>query len=194
MRHLPLTLALIGFLALAASSACGRPEDSPNLFGPNSVRLRLVSEKAVQDELQLTDEQRDAVRDLQKQVNNGDLTSEVANEKVAAILRDAQAVRLKEIGYQFRGGAALRDEEVARAVGYDDGQRQKINKIWDEEDQKLQDALRRLRFKSENDRQAYIIKHLRAAGERVLAVLTMEQRKTFEKLKGKNVNLASLGG
>jgi hypothetical protein len=107
-------------------------------------------------------------------------------------LKPAQRKRLKEISYQVRGGAAVGDSDVAKVLGLSAKQKTDIREIWVDEEKNLQMLLKVTRFRTPTVRQAYISKHRRSAGEKMLGVLTPDQQKKFAGLLGEKFDITEL--
>ena len=106
--------------------------------------------------------------------------------KLAEILLPHQIKRLNEIYIQRAGASALADEQIAQDLGLSDAQKTKVTEIG----QQNRDSMMRERFQGGGggDPQAAQarMEELRKAGDAtLLAVLTPEQQKKFEEMKGK---------
>jgi hypothetical protein len=108
--------------------------------------------------------------------------------KLAEILLPHQLERLTQIYVQLAGVEALRDEEVAKELGISDAQAAKLTEVRNANREELGPQMRELFGGGGGDRDAIRAKmdELRKAGDaKILAVLTSEQQKKFEELKGK---------
>ena len=134
-KHALWMLALAVIVAAAppamAQRGGGRGPGFGGGRGGNS--LGLLTQKSVQDELKLSDEQiKKATEQVEKQRESfaglRDLSQEERQAKMqesakanqallAEILKEDQLNRFKEISLQQRGGQALADPEVAQALG-----------------------------------------------------------------------------
>lgn len=152
--------------------------------------LALVVKKRVQEELKLTPGQAAAVQKLHAEAathEKSDFTEALARE-----LKPGQLARLKQISYQVRGGAALVDPDVAKALGLSLAQVRKIGDVWRNREEDLRQILRISKFKSDADRRRYILLRRRSAGKEMLELLTADQLTAFKKLQGKPVELKGL--
>jgi hypothetical protein len=107
-------------------------------------------------------------------------------EELAKILKPEQAKRLMEIYVQQAGVNALSDDEVAKAVGVSDEQKEKMGKIRQEAMAGMRDLF------GGGDREAARAKLedlQKSTNEKVLAVLSDDQKKKFEDLKGKKFDM-----
>jgi Spy/CpxP family protein refolding chaperone len=116
-------------------------------------------------------------------------------DKIGAVLNDTQKARIKEIRIQARGASALADKEVAEALKLTDDQ---VNKIKDLTDSAMKDM--REAFQSAGnggDRTAMrekMTKMRTETSEKLLAVLTADQKTAFEKMQGAKVEGLPQGG
>ena len=108
--------------------------------GAGGNTLMLLSQKSVQTELKLSDEQVKKVDEqLEKQREafaslrdlNREERQKASQAAVAEILKDDQLKRLKQISIQQRGGQALDDPEVAMALNLTAEQKDRIKAIQD---------------------------------------------------------------
>ncbi len=107
--------------------------------------------------------------------------------KVDKALNAKQLARMKELSIQQRGAEAFEDEEVAAVLKLSDEQKKKLIAIRDEGADKQQEIVKALTSGEGGDRAAGFAKMQalrKELGEKALAVLTAEQRETFEKMKG----------
>jgi hypothetical protein len=107
--------------------------------------------------------------------------------KVAEILDEAQMKRLGEIFIQVAGSDALSDADVAAALKVTDDQKEKI--------QAAQQEARTTRFQELQDlegeeRTARSEELRQAADKTILALLTADQQKQFEGMKGEALELS----
>jgi hypothetical protein len=111
--------------------------------------------------------------------------------KLNEILLPHQMKRLTEIFIQQAGASALDDEEVATELNLTVDQKATLAKVRDENRQTMGAQMREL-FQPGGDRDANRDKFAamrKTADEKVLAVLTSEQKAKFEELKGKTFDL-----
>ena len=114
--------------------------------------------------------------------------SEAERISLTEILTPQQMERLKQIDLQVQGIDALKNPEVIGALGLTLEQREKLNAAFKKADKQLHNpalatvggmmAMGLVPGQSEQELK-----------EEVLKVLTPEQRKKFEKMKGKQINL-----
>jgi hypothetical protein len=108
--------------------------------------------------------------------------------KVDKILNAKQLTRMKELSIQQRGPEAFEDEEVAAALKLSDDQKKKLTAVRDEAADKQQEVIKALTSGEGGGDRAAIGEKIQALrkelGEKALAVLSPEQRETFEKMKG----------
>lgn len=116
-------------------------------------------------------------------------------EELAKILKPEQVKRLNEIYIQQAGIAALQDAEVSETLKITDEQKEKMGKVREEN----QTAMRELfgGGGAGGDREAMRTKmaDLRKQNEeKTLAVLTEDQKKQFEEMKGKKFDMPENAG
>lgn len=159
--------------------------------------LTLLSQKSVQDELKLSEDQVKKVKELtekQRESFRGlrDLSREErqtkmqerakANEKaVAEILKADQLKRAKQISLQLRGPRAFSDPAVADALKLTDEQKEKVKTIQQEArpargDRQGAGNREEARKKAEAAR--------KNANEKLMNVLTTEQKTKWKELTG----------
>jgi len=133
-RRLGLLLAALAIVVLAAPQAWAQRQGRG--FGGTGNLARalvgLLSQKSVQDELKLSEEQTkqiseltekqreflDGLRDLDRQERRNKLAEQMTANKtaIAGILKEDQFKRLNQISLQLRGGRAFGEVEVAEAL------------------------------------------------------------------------------
>lgn len=207
--------ALVG-LAVAQPPAGGRrgqgsqppgpPRGTPMMFargGPMMV-LGLLRNPQVQEELKLTEEQRQKIEQLgdslreklrglgqelrqltpEEREKRLQAVNEEVEKELAKVLRKQQLTRLKQIALQVEGLAALGRTEVAKQVGINEEQQRKIQEILREAAEK-----RRALFQQgpPADPQATFqeMRKIREwVDEQISKLLTEQQRKRWQKLIG----------
>jgi len=108
--------------------------------------------------------------------------------KLEEILLPGQLTRLREIFIQQAGAEALNDEEVAGKLEIAEAQKTKLAEIRRANRDAMNEQMRGLFGGEGGDRDAARAKmdELRKAGDaKLLAVLSPDQQKTFEEMKGK---------
>jgi len=117
----------------------------------------------------------------------GEERTKVANAKLAKILLPHQTKRVKEIGVRLRGIGALNDPEIADKLKLTDAQKQKLKEIMQANMESMREKARKIFEDADGDREKMReeFRKLRdEASAKVLAVLTADQMKQFEELKG----------
>jgi hypothetical protein len=106
--------------------------------------------------------------------------------KLAEILLPAQLKRLNEIYIQTAGTAALQDEEVAKELGINDAQKVQLVKVREANNEAMRSQGREAFAGLDGEARAAKFAEMRkAADDKVLAVLSADQRRKFEEMKGK---------
>ncbi len=193
-----LTMALL--IPVMAQPPAGRPGGPfGGRFGGPMLMLGLLRNQQVQQELKLTDQQKQQLEQLGEQWREKmrglrDLPPEERRQKVegmraevekqlATILNEQQMKRLKQIALQVEGYAALERPEVADQVGLTKEQRQKIRDILRQAAEKRRGAFQQ----GQGDRQAAFqrMREIRqwVDGE-IEKLLTAEQKKKWQELVG----------
>ena len=106
-------------------------------------------------------------------------------EKLAEILLPHQIKRLTEIFIQQAGAAALQDEDVAKEVGISDAQKAKLAEVRQANQDSSRDQMREAFQLDDDARRAKFEEIRKVSDAKLLAVLTSDQQKKFEALKGK---------
>ena len=214
-------LALAIGLSLASSASAqfgGRGLQLP----PSVQNIFMMRNEAVQKELGLNDEQQKAIAELAGQMQNEamevmsglqDLSPEEREKeipglikmigekgkevqaKVAKVLDAKQTARVKQLSIQQRGPAAFEDEEVITALKLTDDQKKSLTGIRDEAAKKQQELVAEITNGGDRATIGPKIQALRAElGQKALAVLSADQKETFEKLKGAKFDFPQGGG
>jgi Spy/CpxP family protein refolding chaperone len=211
-RYVTLTMATCLTACLVASTSSAQP--AGGRFGrgmgfPGGERMMLLANEKVQQELELVDEQKQQIKEISDNLRTElqgafaggqDLSQEErekrrtqvrektqeASKKLDELLLPHQTERLKQIVLQVQGPRALADEEVAQTLNLSEEQKKQLTSI-QEETQRQMRELFRAGGGQDGDRQAAFAKvreAQQAASEKMLAVLTDEQRTKFEEMKG----------
>lgn len=193
-----LTMAVL--IPAMAQPPAGRPGGpfGGRLGGP-MLMLVLLRNQQVQQELKLTDQQKQQLEQLGEQWREKmrglrDLPPEERRQKVegmraevekqlSQILNEQQMKQLKQIALQVEGYAALERPEIADQVGLTKEQRQKIRDILRQAGEKRREAFQQGR----SDRRAAFqrMREIRqwVDGE-IEKLLTAEQKKKWQELVG----------
>jgi Spy/CpxP family protein refolding chaperone len=173
------------------------------------MMLFLLNNPQVQQELKLTEEQRDKVSALGEQLREKfrglgqelrglspeerekrvQAVNEEVEKELAKVLKKEQLQRLKQIALQVEGLAALARPEIAKQVGLTEGQQQQIREILREANEK-----RRALFQQgpPADRQAMFreMQKIREwVDEQIGKLLTEQQKKKWQELIGEPFKL-----
>jgi hypothetical protein len=117
---------------------------------------------------------------------------EAVMKKLGEILLPKQLDRLKQIQLQAEGAMALSNPEVVKALKITTEQQDKMKPISEEGQTKLREARRGLRDLSEAERpakMAEIQKMTKELGDKLLEVLTSDQRAQLDKMKGEKIDI-----
>ena len=110
-----------------------------------------------------------------------------ANAKLGEILLPLQIERLEQISLQMRGASALADPKVAAKLSLTDDQKKKIEAAKTANMESMRAMFQGGNRDQNQDREAMRAKmqqQRKEAEEKVLGVLTADQKASFEKLKG----------
>ncbi|HTQ39153.1 MAG TPA: hypothetical protein VMJ32_08990 [Pirellulales bacterium] len=175
----------------------------------------LLMSPAVQKELELSDDQKEAVQkygddlrasgrdffqqmqglsqdEMQKKMQE---RAKENRKKIADILLPLQMSRLDEISIQVAGAGALNRDDVAEKLGLTDDQKNKIKDLADDTRQKIMDLFSNGPPQDDQERQDMQkrMADIRSQQtDKAMAVLTDEQKTKLEDLKGKKFDTSSL--
>ena len=202
------TAASIAVLAIASdySQAQGRARGGLRMGNVAAIQLLQVDE--VQAELKLSAEQKEkantahddfmtARRQIFAEVDkeSGERGSKMKElkdktvETLATVLNETQRKRLREIILQVNGAAELDNHEIAAELKITPEQEKKLSEVRKANATARREALKALKEGGEGSRSEKL-SELQANGDKkLLEVLTPEQRKQFETLKGKEFKL-----
>lgn len=205
MKRLSMALCVALLLFGVQVASAQRPGGGRGGAGFGGGPAALLTNEAVQKELNIADAQREKLREVVREMREGggqrgdfqNLTQEERQkriaeiqerakkmeEKVNAILDEKQKERLEQLRIQRDGAAALLRADVAEKVGLAADQKEKIQKI----QQDLRGGGQNFRDLSNEDRQkafAEMRERREKAAAEILGVLTADQKEKFEKLKG----------
>lgn len=207
-----LLVAGLSSAALAQRGGPGRAGAPGGFGGPGgfgSSLMFLLQNDAVKKEIELLDDQSASIEKLAEEMRSKreerprvdfrnlseqeqekayaemrvrrEKEATAANAKLAEILLPHQLKRLREISVQLRGTRALTDAEVATQLKLSDAQKQKLEDVM----RQNSEAVWKLFREGNRDEAMAKMEALRKEGEqKVLAVLTPDQKAQFEKLKG----------
>jgi len=181
-----------------------------------STKLTLLSREEVQKELNITAEQKEkleklrteargtrpeggrrdpnasaedrkkAMEDMQKKATEARKVNEA---KLAEILNKDQMKRLDEINTQQLGIQALRVEDIQKQLKITPEQNEKIKAVFDAQMQELRGLGQNAQGQDRTAMREKREKIQKATEEKVLAILTAEQKDAFTKMKGKELKL-----
>jgi Spy/CpxP family protein refolding chaperone len=188
---LALALAVVAFAATAAQAQGGRPG-----FGGGT--LFLLTQKSVQEELKMSEDQVKKVTELeakQREAFQGlrDLSREERQKKfqemakenekaIGEILKEDQLKRVKQISLQQQGLRALGNPEVAGALKLSDEQKDKVKAIQDEAGKEMRALFGAGLDRDEARKKMEEIR--KATEEKLTGVLTDEQKTKWKELQG----------
>ena len=171
-------------------------------FGPGS----LLTNKSVQEELKVTDDQKKKIEEVAKKANEAysekvkGLNFREDREKFAAAMKEAttaldkqlpdvlkedQVKRFKQIRTQQLRNRAFSDADIQTALKFSDAQKDSIKKISEEArksvEEKTKDLDRRRDFQKINEIRQAVDKESK---EKINATLTSDQKKAWKEMVG----------
>jgi hypothetical protein len=202
MRTLLRLTFAVAVAALVAAPALAQRQPGPDQGGIGG----LLTNESVQKELKIEKEQADKVKEAVTKVTDAhkddfaklrdlgaderrtkaqELNKTVTEETMKAvgdILKPAQVTRLKQIELQQAGAQAYNRAEVQKALSLKDDQKEKIKGITEEMAKQVAD----IRGGGGNaaDNRDKIAKLRKETGEKALAGLTDDQKKTWKEMTG----------
>ena len=214
-------VGLVGLLAIAWGATRATADDRPSAAAIRPRGLSLLQgggglsllrlEDVVKD-LGLTDEQQSALQKLsesvheqmnevrsslnsaspeQRQARLVEMEQQIAG-KVAAVLNDQQRARLQEIKLQVLGPAALSYKDTADALKLSDEQLRTLADLAEARRMAVRDAIAAAGSDPAAAR-TKIAAIVKDSADKMLAVLTSQQREQFEKMKGKSLEFGAGG-
>jgi Spy/CpxP family protein refolding chaperone len=217
-KFLMVAVAVIATAATSAARAQGPGGGRGMGGGPGGGDPAfLIIAEPVQKELELSDEQKASIQkfrddmmadgqnffsqlqglspdEIQKKMQE---RGKENRKKIADILLPPQMERLDEITIQFAGPAALNRDEVAEKVGLSGDQKGKIKDIADDTRQKMFDMFSSFGGppaddKERQERREKMTKLNTEQNDKIMGVLTGDQKTKFEQLKGKTFDTSSV--
>ena len=198
--RMALACGVVALMAVPASAQQGRGGRG---FGGGGAAL--LSNKSVQKELKVTDEQAEKLNTFAREMMekqreefqaNRDLSQEERREKSRArtraaelvkgmgeILKPEQVKRFEQIQLQQSGAGAFSSPRVQEGLKLTDDQKTKLREINEESGQAMREAFQ----DSQSDREGAMKKFAelrKQATEKAVGVLTDEQKKTWKEMTG----------
>jgi Spy/CpxP family protein refolding chaperone len=188
-------VAAVLVMASGAASAQERQRQRPGGGGGfGGGPMFLLGQPSVQKELKLSDEQIKKIKDLsdkQREAMQGVARDErrakmqelakANNKAIGEILKPEQMKRAKQLALQQQGTRALSNPEVAKALKLTDDQQEKIKDIQAKAREAAGTGQRGDRSEEATKKRAEARK---ATTEKVMGVLTPEQKTTLKDLQG----------
>lgn len=156
--------------------------------------FRFLDDKEVVKDLRLSPEQVRKIAALEKEFAAGEPSlplqyTPAQQDELAAVLEPKQLERLRQIRIQAARAAALGDPEIAKSLAITDEQRDEIGKIKMSADEKISELVTAFLGGARSDeerektfQQKTVIE--KETPEKIVSVLTPEQRRAFEELQG----------
>ncbi len=192
-------LILMTCLGLAAMASAQEPPPAKQLVLGKQIFYALA--KDIREELKITEAQMKKIVDAFQgslQVDgeqimvmmDPSLDMDDCEKQAVKVLEEDQRKRLQEIWIQEIGAIAMVDDEIAKKLKLEDTQKKSVNKFLDEAAKELMDLF----TSGEMHDQVKKSKAIREkASGKALEVLTEEQKKILESMKGKAFKRKSKG-
>ncbi|MBC8873962.1 MAG: Spy/CpxP family protein refolding chaperone [Planctomycetes bacterium] len=204
----------VGTVALAQPG--GRGMRGGSRGGTNL--LSLAQNEAVQKEIEVVDDQKAEIDKAAEEIRAGreggqrpdfrnmseaerdklfaqmrerrEKEAKAGNAKLEEILLPPQIKRLKEIALQQRGTSALTDPEVAKELKITDAQKKKLDEVSTANRESMGTRMRELFQGGNREGVREKMQEMRKEADgKVLGVLTAEQKKQFEGMKGEKFEM-----
>jgi Spy/CpxP family protein refolding chaperone len=203
-------LSLISIVALVGCNRSANDEPRFRQFGgPGGGRanFNLLNNDKVQKELAITAKQKEAISKAFEDQRNGfsDLPDgedrftkmqelfKTLQDKITALLDDKQKARLKEIQLQMQGPSGLANKETADALKLSEDQVEQIKQINDKTQSDIGDTRQAAGQVDFAEVQKEMDRLRKDGDDKLLAVLTAEQKAAFEKMQGAKFELPTGG-
>jgi Spy/CpxP family protein refolding chaperone len=211
MRTFGKVVLVVGVVALLAIPASSQQRQrgrggfgaGPGALGP----AMLLASEDVRKDLKVTDEQAEKLKDIQQQMGakGKEAFAEVqkldeserqekrleifrklneeSTQAVAKILTPDQMKRLKQIQLQQQGAQALADPEVQKKLNLTDEQKEKVKTITEDSRKEMREITQAAQgdFQGVREKMQSLRKE---TNEKVMAVLTDEQKKSWKDMNG----------
>lgn len=202
-------VSILTVVTLTASTLLAEP-GSPGRTMAVRSRVQLAFGLPVQDVLELDEDQRIDVSEINRILKDSKtqlfqqarerkidtsglmagiakLTSE-AESKLKTLLNEKQRTRLDELFVQINDVKALNDASVVKALGLSEEQRVLLERSRDENTKSLRDAYPMFRNMTKEQKKTKFESLQNQNRERMLAVLTADQRNQLEAMKGEPID------
>ena len=170
---------------------------------------QLASLEQVQTELKVTPEQKAKISEINEQLAEDrralgrpegqdgfrqraeqiEKLNAEATKQLHAAIDETQQNRLREIWIQVNGTGVLSDEAIAKELKITEQQQEQLTSTRRESFQAFGEAFRSAGDLSEDQRREKLQELRRESEQKVLAVLTAEQREQFEKMQGEKIEI-----
>lgn len=210
-RRLFAVIACVGLMVFASDAMAQRGGGGRGMgrggFGAIR-RADLLTLESVQSDLQLTDEQkenavkvRDESREKMREVfqeardNNSDIREAMAklnaetDEKALNGLGDEQKSRLDQLYVQANGANSLMDDAIAAKLDITEEQKEKFQSTLQELTEARRGSFQNFRDMSQEERAEAMEKQRKESDEKLVAVLTDDQKEQFAQMKGEALEM-----
>jgi Spy/CpxP family protein refolding chaperone len=205
--------SLVSVVLLGILAGCNRSTSDDQRMrpfgGPGGGRgnFNLLNNDKIQKELAITAKQKEAIKKAFDDMQNArdDLPDgedrftkmqemfKTLQDKIAALLDEKQKTRLKEIQLQMAGPAGLANKETADALKLSDDQVEQIKKLVEAQQTDISDTFRAAGQVDFAEVQKEIERLRKDGNDKILAVLTAEQKADYDKLQGAKFDMPTGG-
>jgi len=183
-------------------------------MGGANFEIMLLNAEPVQKELELVDDQIQNIKKYSEEQQAAgrermeklrDLSDDERREKMQELMKDSekkatakldevllphQRDRLKEIGIQVRGPQAIAADDIADKLALTSEQKEQIEKLGEENREKMRELFQGGGGGGDPEANREKMQKMRKeSGEKLLGVLTADQKQKYEKLQGKKIDL-----
>lgn len=213
MRWLAALVAAIGLVSFADAQQPGGGRPGGGFGGRGGPggggMMRLIVNPAVQDEIKLTDDQKDKlatwyegfnekIEEKSKGIERNrenfaklmairTEVSENAEKELKDVLKPDQIKRIKQIEFQMMGTRALQNEDVQKELGITDEQKEKFTKIGEESREAFRDV-----FSGGRPDREKMQEMMAKQGEKYQEVLTSSQKTKWKEMTGEAFDVSKL--
>jgi len=185
-RHLAAALMFCAAMAAVQPLAAQSKPGGGRGMGDPGLGVGLLLMQQVQDDLQLSDQQKAQLLMLGMQTQGGNRGN--MQKQLASVLKPEQMKRLKQIHLQIEGPTALASPELAKSLGLSAEQVSKLKSLQAKNRKKMQEELAGMKGMTQSERHAKMLEFRKAAGTEAIGLLTPPQREMFEQMQGKKID------
>lgn len=198
-----ITMRKLALFALLAIAALGSAQEMRAKEMMISKKVFVAFQPDVRAELKITDAQFEKMKNAfgdSLQIDGerlmitmtGDTDLDQMAKDAMKVLSEEQSKRLKEVWVQSCKGMAIADDDVAKELKITEDQRKSIDKIVDEAANQTMELFGGGNHDDETIKKSQKLRE--DAGKKLEALLTEDQKKSYEAMKGKEFKFKKSGG